>query len=181
MKKYLSVVVTILSLSLFLACSKKAEQDVQQPPSHPLKQGPIVESPRVPQDHGTTQKREIDVVVPPEIKDRWSAVRLLVNDTKSQKIQEFTVKLGEELNIPDSKLRIKIGPFLPDFRLGAEVITSASSNLNNPAVGVVIFENNTKIFPESGKWGWLYAEFPQIHPFQHSRFKIFLKEGVEKS
>jgi len=179
MKKYFSAVVITLSLVSFLACSKKTEQGVQQP-QHPLKQGPIVESPRVPQSHGTVQRHELNVVVPPEVKDRWSAVRLLVNDTKSQKIQEFTVRLGEELNIPDSKLTIKVGPFLPDFRLGAEAITSASLNLNNPAVGVAIFENNAQIFPESGKWGWLYAKFPEIHPFQHSRFKVFLKEGIEK-
>ncbi len=173
MKKCLSVMVITIILFSFGACKKKEEQPV---PQLPARQGPIIETPAtIP-----SQKTEFQVVIPPEIKDQWSAVKLLVEDKKLNKKQEFIVKLGSELKIPDSKLTIKVGAFLPDFKMGAQVITSASNNPNNPAVGVTISEDGLQIFPKSGKWGWLYLNFPDAHSFQHNRFRVLLKEGIAK-
>ena len=105
---------------------------------------------------------------------------VVVLNKKTNKAQEFIVKLSGELKIPDSRLTVTVGDFLPDFKMGAQVITSSSNNPVNPAVGVKIFEDGTQIFPETGKWGWLYANHPTIHPFQHESFSVTLKEGVEK-
>jgi len=190
MKKFLSVAM-IAVLLLFGACSKKEEQPQPTPQAPMMKQGPIMETPSqaLPPGHEATgqpgheaagQKVEYNVVVPPEVKGKWSAVKLIIEDKKTNKIQEYTVKLDSEFKIPDSKLTIKVGDFLPDFKLGAQVITSASNNLVNPAAGVVIYEDGSQIFPESGKWGWFYAKHPTIHPFQHSRFSVLLKEGIAK-
>ncbi|MBI5409149.1 MAG: DUF2155 domain-containing protein, partial [Nitrospirae bacterium] len=101
-------------------------------------------------------------------------------DRKQNKQQELTANIGGEVKIPDSNLIVKVGPFLPDFKMNGAVITSASNDLNNPSVGVAIFENSAQVFPSSGKWGWLYARYPEIHPFQHDRFGLKLKEGIKK-
>ena len=182
MKKFLSVAMIAVPL-LFGACSKKEEQPQPTPQAPMMKQGPIVETPSqaLPPGHeAARQKVEYNVVVPPDVKDKWSGVKLIIEDKQTNKMQEYTVKLSSEFKIPDSKLTIKVGDFLPDFKLGVQVITSASNNLVNPAVGVVIYEDGSQIFPESGKWGWLYAEHPTMHPFQHSRFSVLLKEGIAK-
>jgi hypothetical protein len=177
MKKTLSVAVIVLMLVLIGACKKKEEAPET---TTPVRKGPIIDSPALPPDHKPRQKVELNVVVPPEVKDKWDGVKLIVEDKKLQKKQEFTVKLGGELKIPDSKLTIKVGDFLPEFKLGAQTITSVSNNPANPAVGITVFEDGQQVFPETGQWGWLYVKHPTIHPFQHERFRVLIKEGIAK-
>ncbi|MBI4698164.1 MAG: DUF2155 domain-containing protein [Nitrospirae bacterium] len=179
MKKILSLSISIMILLSFASCSKKEEAPVSQP-APPIAQGPIVESPATPPGHpaAPAQKVEYTVVVPPDVKGKWDAVKLSIEDMQLTKTQEYTVKLGSELKIPNSNLTVKVGEFLPDFKLEGTTITSASNMLNNPAVGVMITENGAQVFPATGKWGWLYAKHPTIHPFQHNRFRVLLKEGV---
>ncbi|MBI4654793.1 MAG: DUF2155 domain-containing protein [Nitrospirae bacterium] len=182
MKRFLKVssVVIVILLSI-AACKKKEEQPI---PKAPMRSGPIMEAPAVAPGHETTgTKVTFQIVVPQDVKDTWSAVKLIVEDKKLNKTQEFIVNLGSELRIPDSNLRIKIGNFLPDFRMDGQIITSVSNMPNNPSVGVVIYEDGKQIFPEMGKeWGWLWArkELQAMHPFMHPKYGITLKEGVSK-
>jgi len=177
MRKYLIVTVATTILFSAVACQKKAEEPM---PQVSTKQGPIIDSPITMPNREGEQKIEFEVVVPEEVKARWSAVKLLVEDKKTNKKQEYTVNIGDELKIPDSSLTVKVVYFLPDFKMGGQIITSASNASNNPSVGVIISEDGKKIFPISGKWGWLYSKFPTIHPFQHKRYGLTLKEGVAK-
>jgi hypothetical protein len=179
MKKAIRIISVIMMILFVLsACKKKEEQPVPQAPA----QGPIIDSPStLPGGHGMIgQKIEFEVVVPPEVKEKWSAVKLIVNDNKLNEENEFTVAIGDELKIPDSDLSVKVGPFFPDFKMSGQIITSASNEANNPSAGIKVFAGEKLIFPESGEWGWLYSKFPTIHPFQHERFELKLKEGVEK-
>lgn len=174
--------ITILIFALG-ACKKKDEPAPVQ--KSPMPQGPIVDTPAgtpaPPPGHGTpAQKTEFQVVVPPDVPGAWSKVTIIVDDKKTNKQQQFTLKIGDEFNIPDSNLMVKIGPFLPDFKMNGTTITSTSNEPNNPSVGVAIFEGGARVFPASGQWGWLYAKFPAIHAFQHERFALALKEGVKK-
>ena len=60
-------------------------------------------------------------------------------------------------------------------------LTSGSNEPKNPALGIRVSENNKQIFPAPGKqWGWLFAKVPSIHPFEHPKYGIILKEGVRK-
>jgi len=132
--------------------------------------------------HGMpAQKVDFKIVVPREVEGRWSAVKFIVEDKVKNSKQELSAPVGGELKIPDSNLVVKVGPFMPDFKMNGDTITSGSNDLNNPAVGVVVYENGKQIFPaEDKKVGWLYVKFPAVHPFQHERFALALKEGVRK-
>lgn len=176
MKKYLSAMIIPIILFSFTACKKKEETI----PQNTLKKGPIIDSPAPLSGYSSGQKVQFELIVPPDVKDNWSAVKLLVEDKKLNKTQEFTVRLGDELNIPDSNLTIKVGHFLPDLTIRGQMITSASNTPNNPSVGVIIFSEGKQIFPESGEWGWVYAKFPTMHSFRHERYSLILKEGVKK-
>jgi hypothetical protein len=183
MKKMIVVLVAGMMLLSVGSCKKKEEQP-QAPEQGAVPHGPLVDS-QMPQSpapgHGMPgQKIEFKVVVPKEVEGSWSAVKFIVEDRTQNKKQEFSAPIGGELKIPDSNLTVKVGPFLPDFKMTGDMITSASNDLVNPAVGVIIYENGTQIFPASGKWGWLYMKFPSIHPFQHQRFTLALKEGIKK-
>jgi hypothetical protein len=181
MKKAISLIATGIILFSLLACTKKEEQSVPQPSPPPMRQGPIIETPAIAPGHETIGKKtEFQVVVSPEVEEQWSAVKLIVEDKELNKTYEFIVNIGEEFKIPDSELTVKIIHFLPDFKMSGQIITSASNEPNNPSAGVVIYDDDKQIFPASGKWGWLYANFPTIHPFQHERFGLILKEGVRK-
>jgi predicted small lipoprotein YifL len=177
MKKIFAFTSALMLLFFVAGCEKKEPQTVK---NTRVKQGPIIETPNLATEHTTQQRVEMQIVVPPEVQGKWSSVVLEVKDRKSNKTTDFTVDLGGELKIPDSKLTVKVGDFLPDFKLGAQIITSASNDPVNPAVGVKIFEDGKQIFPQSGKWGWLYVNHPNIHPFQHERFRVLLKKGIPK-
>ena len=179
MKRFLVVLVVVIALLLSIGnCKKKEGQPV---PKAPMQQGPVMESPAgIPGHEAGGPKVTFQVVIPPEVKDKWAAVKLVVEDKKIKKTQEYTVNLGGELKLPDSSVSIKIGEFFPDFKMNGNIITSASNNTNNPSVKVTIYEDGKQVFPGPGEGGWLYAKFPDIHPFQHQRFALFLKEGIKK-
>jgi len=198
MKRSLSVMMVVVMILFSIAgCKKKEEQ--QQPATRQqggIPQGPIVETPmtqpsgpqgQMPPGHGMpgveVPKVEFQIVVPQDVKARWSAVKFIVEDKIQNTQQEISAPIGGETKIPNSDLLVKVGPFLPDFRMDANTITSSTSEPNNPAVGVIVYEGGKQIFPEPGKkWGWLWArkELQMMHLFQHQRYAITLKEGVKK-
>lgn len=155
------------------ACEKKEEErpGVQAPPvtmpeSHPQGGSPMFDLPQ----------GELNISVPDIVKGKWRGVTLVVEDKINKSTKDYAVNLGMELTIPDSKLVIKVGDFLPSFVMSGSAITSSSNEQDNPAVHVSIKEDGKEIFK-----GWLFAKFPTIHPFQHERFGITLKEGVTAS
>ena len=179
MKKTILIISALALLFSFGACEKKEEkiEAKSQAPS-----GPIIDATIPGQGDGGHggPKTEFSVVVPQEVKDSWTSAVFIIEDKQEGKQDEVTVNVGGEFNIADSGLVVKTGPFLPDFKMSAETITSNSNSPDNPAIGIEIYENGVKVFPPSGKWGWLYANFPTIHSFEHSRYALVLKEGIKK-
>ena len=178
MKKVLLIVITLLLLFPIWACQKQEEQTVSE---STMPKGPIIDTPAPGMGHDTEgQKTVFKVVVPPEVAEKWTAVVIVVDDKQENKQEEYTVTIGDELIIPNSDLTLKVGAFLPDFKMNADTITSTTAEPNNPAVGIAVIQNGNKIFPPSGEWGWLYAKFPTIHSFQHDRYSLTLKAGLFK-
>jgi hypothetical protein len=172
MKRTLSILSAVLLILSIGACKKKEEKPVPMAPAAPGIQQPGMQPP--PPGHPVT-KTETKVVVPESVKGKWSAVKIVLEDKTSKKTQEFTVTLNSEFKVPNTNLKLVVGDFLPDFRMDAGTITSASNELNNPAVSVKVFEGDKEIFK-----GWLYSKFPTIHPFEHPKYGLTLKEGIKK-
>ncbi len=121
------------------------------------------------------------VIVPDVVKGKWSAAKIVVEDKATKAKQEYTVKLDSDFKIPNSNLKIHVGEFLPDFKMDGQNLTSSSNEPKNPALGIKVFENGKQIFPAPGRqWGWLFAKVPSIHPFEHQKYAITLKEGIKK-
>jgi hypothetical protein len=121
-------------------------------------------------------KKDRKVIVPKEVAAKWKAVKLAIEDKKAKSAaKEYTVAVGSDLAVPNTKITIKVLAFLPDFRMGETDITSASDKPNNPAVQVAIME------PGREEWkGWLYANHPAIHPYTHEAVGVTLVGGVSK-
>jgi hypothetical protein len=169
MKKLLAAVV-IGSLIFTVAACKKKEEKPQLPPGHPSTEGGMPQT-------GMPDMPKVDrkVVVPAEVKAKWKAVKLNIEDKTAKSTKEYTVAVGSELAVPNSKMKIKVLAFLPDFRMGEKDITSASDKPNNPAVQVSVTEAGKE------EWkGWLYSMHPGIHPYAHERVAITLVGGVNK-
>ena len=178
MKKAALIILSIMFATSFMSCQKKEEQTEAKAP---VQQGPIIDIPAPAPGHGTPGKKpEFSVVVPPEVAEKWAAVTIAIDDRQESKQTDYVVALGSELKIPDSSLTVKVGPFLPDFKMSGEIITTATNEPNNPAVGITIFEDGKQVFPSTGQVGWLYSKFPTIHSFQHDRYGLILKGGSKK-
>ena len=184
MKKTILIISTLALIFSFGACQKKEEKPEVQSPAL---SGPIIDATMPGQGTGgpgtpghNIKKTEFSVVVPQEVKDTWTSVVFIIEDKQEGKQDEITVKVGDEFDIAGSGLVVKTGPFLPEFKMSADTITSTSNNPGNPAIGIEIYENGVKVFPASGKWGWLYVNFPTIHSFEHNRYGLVLKEGIKK-
>jgi hypothetical protein len=168
--KQLLVALLLGSLIITAAGCKKKEEKPQLPAGHPSMEGGMPQT-------GMPDMPKVDrkVVVPAEVKAKWKAVKLNVEDKTAKSTKEYTVAVGSELAVPNTKMKIKVLAFLPDFRMGEKDITSASDKPNNPAVQVSVTE------PGKDEWkGWLYSMHPGVHPYAHERIAITLVGGVNK-
>jgi len=170
MKKLLSVILVSGLVFSITACKKKEEKP-QLPPGHPSMQGGMPPA-GMPAD---MSKVDRTIMIPKEVAKKWSAVKLIVEDKVAKKAKEYTLAVGSELAVPNTKVKIKVLAFLPDFKMGDKDITSASDKPNNPAAQVAVTE------PGKEDWkGWLYSLHPDIHPFTHDKLAITLVGGVSK-
>jgi hypothetical protein len=111
------------------------------------------------------------VVVPPLVAASWKAVVLEVEDKRDGSKRDFTVAIGSSVVI--GQLDVQVVYFLPAFAMGPGTITSSSNEPVNPAAGIEVREDRRTIFENA-----IFSRFPQMHPFQHDRWGIRLKDFV---
>ncbi len=117
------------------------------------------------------------VRIPEDVKGKWRAVKLRVEEKDGKKPpQFFTVTLGGQLDIPGSSLHVRVGDFLPALQVSGNEVTSASNSPTNPAVMVAVSEGGKETFR-----GWLFAKFPEMQSFEHPKYRIALVEGIPAS
>jgi hypothetical protein len=194
MRKIVLAVACFALIFSAYACRKKEEQPPVPQVQSPMPPGPIIPPGQMPSGEmppgmmppgqmqpGMMQKAQAMVVLPDNVKGKWSAAKIIIEDKSSKTRQEYSVKLNSDFSVPDSSLKIQVGEFLPDFRMDGANLTSGSNEPKNPALGIKVFDNDKQIFPAPGKqWGWLFAKVPSIHAFEHPKYGIVLKEGVKK-
>jgi len=171
MKKLLAVVL-VGSLAFSIAGCKKKDDKPQLPPGHPPMEGGMP-----PAGAGMPDMPKVDrkVVVPKEVTAKWKAVKLTIEDKAAKSSKEYTVAIGSDVAVPNTKIKVKVLAFLPDFKMGDKDITSASNNPNNPAVQIAVQEPGK----EDAK-SWLYSMHSDVHPFQHEKISIKFQGGVSK-
>jgi hypothetical protein len=115
------------------------------------------------------------LVVPPEVAKTYSAIRLTWKDSGGGREGTLDVSLGGSARVPDSDLEVRADVFLPAFTMVAEEITSNGVELSNPAARITVVEKGKEIFG-----GWIFTNFPDVHPFEHPRFSLRLAGAVKK-
>ncbi|MBI5074244.1 MAG: DUF2155 domain-containing protein [Nitrospirae bacterium] len=178
MKKQILVAVCGIALVLsFGACKKKEDKPAVPQVGAPGQQLPAGHAQQgAPGSQQVTMpKGQTTVSLPDAVKGKWKAVVVIVEDKSSKKKTEYTINVNGELKVPGSNLKLAVGEFIPDFRMDGLTITSSSNEPNNPAVGLKVLEDEKEIFK-----GWLYSKFPAIHPFEHPKYAVMLKNGIKK-
>jgi hypothetical protein len=170
MLKKIAAVAVVLVLAMSFASCKKKDETPQLPAGHPPMDGSMPPA-------GTQNMPKVDrkVVVSKEVKAKWKAVKIAVENKAAKSTKEYTVNVGSELAIPNTKLTVKVLNFLPDFKMTDKEFTSASDKPNMPAAQVAVLENGKEIWNN-----WLFSLQPAIHPFQHDSVGLLLVGGVAK-
>jgi hypothetical protein len=144
----------LLALVVFLSAAGGCKQQNQEKPVG--KTAPAV-------------RTEPRVVIPASVKGKWRAVKIEVQDKSKNQEQVYTVDIGKEFTLDDSKVKVKVLNFLPAFIMDGTTMTSVSNETRNPAALVVVTEEGKQIFK-----GWLFSLYPGTHAFQHPRFSLTL-------
>lgn len=122
------------------------------------------------------EKVERDVAIPEVIKGKWKAVKLQIRNKKNEKANELkTAELGSTFTLEeaDTKLKVTVGPFLPNFVMSKTSYTSMNNELNNPAVQLTVEEKGKVVYK-----GWAFAKYPTLYAFEHNVFSFQLMDFV---
>jgi len=113
-------------------------------------------------------------LVPDSVIGQWQGATFILVDRDRSNAEEVQVGLESEFAFGDGHLKIFLHSFLPDLKINEDnVYTSVSNRTENPAAHVTVYEDGKEVFD-----GWLFSEFPGIHPFSHPRFGVTLKAGI---
>ena len=155
----------MLQLLIFILFSLPALSVSQEPTEDAL--GNL----RLRSSHRTVKEKT--VIIPPEVSQRWKAVKLVVIDKVRGTENIHHIPIGSQVTIPSSALTIIVEAFLPDFTMEGRIIKTASNNLVNPSVLIRISENSTLVFE-----GWLFSKFPNREALSHPKFGFSLIGAV---
>lgn len=153
------------------ACRERGRPDpsVRMAPSHDVEQAGDEQG----QQGGQVPNR---LEIPPEVQEAYSGIRILWKDSQSGKEGVLDVPLGGTASIPGSTLQVQGEVYLPAFSMSQGTITSSGVEEQNPAARIAVAENGKEIFG-----GWIFTRFPDVHPFEHSRYSLKLGGGIRKA
>ncbi len=145
---------------LLLVFGAGCSEQPPQPKVQPAADAPQVRTP-VPQ--------VLEVVIPENVQGKWKLVKIAVRDQQTGVEDIYSVDIGGSFKLPDSNLKVRVENFLPAFIMDGQRMTSASNKTTNPAVLIIIHENDQEIYR-----GWLFGLYPDTHAFQHPRYNFTL-------
>ena len=180
MKKLFVITIALM----FFACSQNTvkEEETQQEPVKTVKtqvvqktenphqqqmQNPHANKPAAPQKK---------VIVPKEVSSKYKSVIIEVVYKTTNKTVDTDVLIGQKAEVAGTPLTIEVEAYLPDFVMDQNsMMTSKSAEEKNPAVKVKVYKADKLVFD-----GWLFKNFPDVHPFEDPEYKLSLKSSVTK-
>ncbi|HEY7862721.1 MAG TPA: hypothetical protein VIE39_03625 [Thermoanaerobaculia bacterium] len=150
------------------ACRERGRPDpsIRMIPSHDPVADPAAPS------SGQNVPTRLDI--PAEVQQAFSGIRLAWTE-QGGKGGVLEVPLGATATIPGSNLDVRADAYLPAFAMDADRITSQGIEEGNPAARIAVLENGNEIFG-----GWIFQNFPDVHPFTHERYALKLEGGVRR-
>jgi len=154
------------------ACGEKGrpEPGIQMAVSHEREEGPESGGggegqPKIPNK----------LVVPPEVEKSYSAIRLAWKNSQTGKEGQLDVPLGGSARVPESEMEVRADVFLPAFTMKGDAITSQGTEPTNPAARISVADLGKEVLS-----GWIFTNYPDVHPFHPPRYSLLLAGGVKK-
>ena len=114
------------------------------------------------------------IVVPKAVEGQWKAIKIMVrNKIDESRSSMKTVSLGSSFKLDGSKIKVMVGPFMPNFVMTQTNYTSKGNELTNPAVRLVVEENGKTLYK-----GWAFAKYPTMYAFEHDEFAFQLMDYI---
>ena len=88
-KKIVIAVILSLALVYFAGCKKKEQQPVPKAQAMPQGMGVLPQEQEAPQGHQMMSGGKLQVVVPANVKGKWSSVKLLIEDREAKKYRNI--------------------------------------------------------------------------------------------
>ena len=105
-----------------------------------------------------------------QVKERFKGVELVVNSKTGGKNIHIDVGIGETVDVADTSLNIEIEAYYPDFIMDElNGIVTKSLDEKNPSAKIKIYKEHNLIFD-----GWLFKNYPDVHPFDDDEYDIRL-------
>ncbi|HTR04194.1 MAG TPA: hypothetical protein VMN82_13460 [Thermoanaerobaculia bacterium] len=114
--------------------------------------------------------------VPPEVQAAYGGIRVSWKQKADGKTGVLEIPLGGGVALPDPTLVVRADVYLPAFTMGGGAITSQGVEEQNPAARITVFEKGKEIFA-----GWIFARFPDVHPFENPKYQLHLEGGLPKA
>lgn len=111
----------------------------------------------------------------PEITEKYSGIKIMVSNKKDGSKMEVSIPFSRKTPIGNSGLEITASSYFTSFTMVDGGVRNMSMDENNPAAKVMVADNGSQIFD-----GWLFQEYPDMHPFEHPTWKIVLIGAVRK-
>jgi hypothetical protein len=117
----------------------------------------------------------LDAPIPEEILARYKGVSLEILEIENGKKTAVDVLFGETVQVEGLPITITVIQFFPDFKMSdADGYYTASLEPNNVAARVSVTSG------EHDFSGWLFADYPGIHPFPDPKYDLVLLKAIEK-
>ena len=141
------------------------------PPDHPSIENEISRS-GDDEDFGHPELSgsEIEIVVPEEVRTKWTAILLGVIDGGDA--SEIRVQPGAPVMLEQSGFALLVEAFLPSYSSDFNTITSVSNKLDNPAAMVQLKRGDEVIAR-----GWVFQNLPEYNTFKHDAVKVLLQSA----
>jgi hypothetical protein len=145
LRKGLSILLAaVLLVVTFSGCGKKKEQEeVQKAREWELSN--FAEG-VTPAPKPAPLPKDVVIVVPESTKAAFHKVKMGVGNRKTKEISKFDVKIGGTAAVPGTGFTIKIGPYLPHFKVDGKTITTKGDEPDDPAVRATITEGGKVVF-----------------------------------
>ena len=146
--------------------SKPIQATIEQKPGTNLEEG----------HPGVKEGVNIDrgIVVPKAVEGQWKAIKIMVrNKIDESRSSMKTVSLGSSFKLDGSKIKVMVGPFMPNFVMTQTNYTSKGNELTNPAVRLIVEENGKTLYK-----GWAFAKYPTMYAVEHDEFAFQIKDYI---
>jgi hypothetical protein len=180
----------VITVSLLIGCGGDSDSETQQPQPKKISEVgvPKIEGSRSKSAYSEKQAKpdenhpgvkegvKVDrgVVVPQEVEGQWKAVKIMVrNKIDESRNTMKMVSLGDSFTLDGSAIKVKVGPFMPNFVMTQKNYSSKGNELTNPAVQLVVEENGKTLYE-----GWAFAKYPTMYAFEHDEFALQLMDYI---